>query len=103
MTGHFADALNELQKFVSIPGTFSPDARGYNKLMLAAQDKFADPANVALTYALLGDRGKTLDYLEKAFNDQDIELVETVRFPAFDLIRSDARYVDLMRKLGLPQ
>jgi len=52
VTGHFADALSELKKFTSPPGTFSPDAQGYNQAMLAAQDKFADPANVALSFAI---------------------------------------------------
>jgi serine/threonine protein kinase/Flp pilus assembly protein TadD len=103
MTGHFADALSEMQKFGAAPGTFSPDARGYNQAMLAAQDKFADPANVALSFAIMGDREKTLAYLEKALTEQDLELVAVVRFPPFDLIRSDRRYAELMRKVGLPQ
>ena len=47
ITGRFADALSEIQKFISVPGTFSPDAQGYNKYMLATQDKGGDPANVA--------------------------------------------------------
>jgi len=103
MTGHFADALSEIQKSGPLPGTFSPDARGYNKAMLAAQETFSDPANVALSFAIMGDRGKTLEYLEKALTEEDMEVVAIVRFPAFDLIRSEPRYAGLMRKLGLPQ
>jgi serine/threonine protein kinase/tetratricopeptide (TPR) repeat protein len=103
ITGRFADAIGELQKFVPIPGTFSPDAQGYNKLMLATQDKGGDPANVALSFAIARDREKTFEWLERAFKDEDVELIPDIRFPPFDFIRSDPRYADLMRKLGLPQ
>jgi tetratricopeptide (TPR) repeat protein len=103
ITGRFADAIAEIQKFVSVPGIFSPDAQGYNKYMLATQDKGGDPANVALSFAIAHDREKTFEYLEKALTEEDVELVPSIRFPPFDFIRSDPRYADLMRKLGLPQ
>jgi serine/threonine protein kinase/cytochrome c-type biogenesis protein CcmH/NrfG len=102
ITGHFADALSEIKKFIPLSGAFSPDAQGYSKFMLAGQDKGADPANVALTFAIAHDREKTFEYLQKALTEDDIELVPVIRFPPFDFIRSDPRYADLMRKLGLP-
>ena len=71
--------------------------------MLATQDKGGDPANVALSFAIARDREKTFEWLERAFKDEDVELIPDIRFPPFDFIRSDPRYADLMRKLGLPQ
>ena len=70
-TGRFADALSEIQKYSPLPGTFSADAQGYSKFMLAAMDKGGDPANVALGFAVAGDRNKALEYLEKAHAKQD--------------------------------
>jgi hypothetical protein len=42
-------------------------------------------------------------YLEKAFADDDDELIFCMRYPVFDSMRSDPRYADLMRRLGLPE
>jgi hypothetical protein len=63
----------------------------------------APPTNIAVVYALAGDRNKAFEYLEKARAEQDSELMACIRFPAFDLLHSDTRYADFMRKLDLPQ
>ncbi len=63
----------------------------------------APPANIAVCYAVMGDRNKALESLEKAYAQQDSELMAVIRFPAFESLHSDPRWVELMRKLGLPQ
>jgi tetratricopeptide (TPR) repeat protein len=102
-TGQYADAVNEMQKLgpAPIPGSFSGDAQGYLKL---AQDRRASsaPTLVAVIYALQGDRNKAFEYLEKAYAEQDAELMACIRFPAFDVLHSDPRYAEFMRKVGLP-
>ena len=40
---------------------------------------------------------------EKAYSDGDSELLFVIRFPALDPLRSDPRFKDLMRRLGLPE
>jgi hypothetical protein len=56
-----------------------------------------------VSYALAGDRNKAFEYLEKAYAEQDSELMACIRFPAFDLLHSDPRYADFTRRLGLPE
>jgi serine/threonine protein kinase/tetratricopeptide (TPR) repeat protein len=103
-TGQFADAVNEMQRLgpAPIPGSFSGDAQGYLKL---AQDRRASsaPTLVAVIYALQGDRNKAFEYLEKAYAEQDAELMACIRFPAFDVLHSDPRWTEFMRRLGLPE
>jgi eukaryotic-like serine/threonine-protein kinase len=104
VTGRFAEAVGELQKYdPSIPGSFSADAQGYNKFMVATSLKREEPASVAVSYALLRDRDKTFEYLEKAYAVEDGDLEQSLRNPAMDSVRSDPRYGDLMRRLGLPE
>jgi hypothetical protein len=37
----------------------------------------------------MGDRDKTFEYLEKAYAEEDGDLILHLRYPAFDPIRSD--------------
>jgi len=60
------------------------------------------PLDVAATYAMLGDKDKTFEWLEKAYREQDLVLPDFIRSCRFDSIRSDPRYADLMRRLGIP-
>jgi serine/threonine protein kinase/tetratricopeptide (TPR) repeat protein len=103
MSGRFAEAVSELQKPSSIPGSFSTDAQGYSHLMLETANLGDYPTNIAVAFAVAGDRNKSFEYLQKAFSREDTELVLCIRFPAFNSIRSDPRYADLMRRLGLPE
>ena len=60
-------------------------------------------AATAVAYAAGGDRDKAFQFLEKAYADKNDELLLAIRYPAFDLLRSDPRYKDLVRRLGLPE
>jgi serine/threonine protein kinase/tetratricopeptide (TPR) repeat protein len=103
VTGDFANAVNELQKFSPTPGSWSPDAKGYRDLALTAFNKPEESTWAAMALAATGERNKAFEYLQKALADGEIELVLCIRFPAFDPIRSDRRYADIMRRLGLPE
>jgi len=103
-TGDFAHAVNELQKFAPASGSWSQDAKGYRELGHAQFSNRTESATwLALTTAPSGDHNKTFEYLEKAFANQEIELVLCIRYPTLDPIRSDPRYADLMRRMGLPE
>jgi serine/threonine protein kinase/tetratricopeptide (TPR) repeat protein len=105
-TGRYGDAVSELQKSASTRGVVrhseSSDLQGYIKLLLTP-GIIGPPTNIAVSYALAGDRNKAFEYLEKAYAEQDSELMACIRFPAFDLLHSDPRYADFMRRLGLPE
>jgi eukaryotic-like serine/threonine-protein kinase len=53
-------------------------------------------------YAVLGDKNSAFVALEKAFADRAGLLFFKVD-PQFDNLRSDPRYADLLRRIGLPQ
>ncbi|WP_050044801.1 tetratricopeptide repeat protein [Bradyrhizobium sp. LTSP849] len=56
-------------------------------------------ANVALIYVGLGDRDAALDWLGKAYEARFNPSI--LLRPAFDPLRSDARFRDLMHRIGL--
>src|SRR3984893_1541042 len=102
-TGDFANAVSELHKFIPISGSSSPDAKGYRDLAQAGLSKPDSMTWVALAMSASGERNKAFEYLDKAFSAQEIELVLCIRYPTLDPIRSDRRYADMMRRLGLPE
>ena len=84
-----------------VPGSFSPDAQGFLKAMLAGGGQ-VPPANLAVGYALAGDREKAMESLEQALAQRDDELMACIRFPAFDSLHSDPRWAALLTQMGLP-
>ena len=102
--GRFAEANSELQKVSPTAGDFGADAKGYSDLSVQSLKKAGDwKADAAVTFVLKGDRDKAFEYLNDAVSDQSSEIILVVRFPALDPVRSDPRFVELLRRLGLPQ
>jgi TolB-like protein/DNA-binding winged helix-turn-helix (wHTH) protein/Tfp pilus assembly protein PilF len=58
--------------------------------------------NIAQIYAVLGDRDQTFTWLEKAFQYREGALILLGNRAEFEAVHQDPRYVDLMRRLGLP-
>ena len=64
--------------------------------------KYVTPYGVALVYAGLGETDKVFEYLEKAYQDRSNWLVWLKLDPRWDSVRSDKRFIDLVKKVGLP-
>lgn len=73
--------------------------------MLEHQSKthYVSPYTFAVSYALMSDRDRALENLEKAFDERYPSMVFVQIEPVFDNLRSDPRYTDLLRRIGLPQ
>jgi serine/threonine protein kinase/tetratricopeptide (TPR) repeat protein len=101
-TGRFPEAVNELKGAFPKPVPVSDDAKGYLQLILRLEGSDRSTA-AAVAAALAGNRDLAFEYLEKAYSDGDNELLIAIRYPALDSLRSDSRFADLMRRLGLPE
>lgn len=58
---------------------------------------------VADAYARLGDEEHAFEWLEKAFAERENALTYLKIDTSFDKLRSDPRFKDLLRRIGLPQ
>jgi len=56
---------------------------------------------ISLRYLYAGDRDRTLQWLERAFQDHDNNMTY-LGLPIYDSVRSDPRFQDLVRRVGLP-
>jgi tetratricopeptide (TPR) repeat protein len=59
--------------------------------------------SIAWDYAALGDADHAFEYLERAYLERDGDLIWLRSDPAYDNLRSDSRFEDLVRRMGLPQ
>jgi hypothetical protein len=100
--GRFPEAVGELEKTFAKPIPVSPDAKGYCELsqQIDGSDRSGQSA---MACALTGNRDLTFRFAEQAYAAGDNSMLFLVRYPGLDPFRSDPRYADLMRRLGLPQ
>ena len=52
---------------------------------------------------LLGDKEKAFAWLEKAFQERTLTMVSLKSDQYWDSLRSDPRFAELLRRVGLPQ
>ena len=62
-----------------------------------------DPLDVAPYYALGGDSPRALTMLELAFERHQPFILHIKADPSYDSLRSEPRYLDLVRRIGFPE
>ena len=67
-----------------------------------AKRRYVCPYPVAIIHLGLGEKDKTFALLEKGLQEQSACIVLTKIDPQLDPLRSDPRYVDLIRRIGFP-
>jgi hypothetical protein len=63
--------------------------------------EYVNPYVVATIYVALGDKNQTFEWLNKAIPEHTSYLAFMRMEPKFDPIRSDPRFADFMRRIGL--
>jgi serine/threonine-protein kinase len=112
----FAEALAEAEKAASLSGGSQPYAAhlayAYARIgdrdrareivlqmLETAKTKYVGTYYLGLIYASLGEPDAAMEWLEKAYEERTARLLE-VFDPAFDSLRSDVRFQDLVRRMG---
>jgi eukaryotic-like serine/threonine-protein kinase len=67
-----------------------------------ASKEYVSPGDLAILYAALGEQDQAFASLEKAYEAHDPQLQYLGTDPGFDPFRSDLRFQDLLRRVGLP-
>ncbi|MET0645313.1 MAG: protein kinase [Pyrinomonadaceae bacterium] len=64
--------------------------------------EYVSPGELAILYAALGEREQAFASLERAYAAHDLQLQYLGTDPAYDDLRGDPRFADLLRRIGLP-
>jgi serine/threonine-protein kinase len=115
----YAEAISEYQKAIALeqgnPRLAADLARGYaavgkrteavniiSHLEELSKRRYVPSYAMALTHAALGDASRAFQWLDKAYQDRDSQLVWLKAEPGFDSLRSDPRFQDLLRRMKFP-
>ncbi len=116
----FDEAIAECQKLLSLSGGTVPHrlalARCYasagrseeaqeilHDVLTTAKGGYVPSGDVAAVYAALGEKERAFEWLERAYEERSIGMAYLVTDPRFDPLRSDPRFADLLRRVGLPE
>ena len=115
--GMYGEAIAALEKARSISenswtlaglghchASFGAKAEAENlldQLLTMSERQFVSCATIAVVYAGFRDRiDQTMEWLEKAYQERSGLLIWLKVWPIFDHLRSDARFVRLLRRIG---
>src|SRR5439155_14260031 len=118
-SGMYNDAVAQQQKVLTLSGNpdlaaaIGEDYRksGYTGVLQSWLDGlkevskrgYVSPYNIAQIYGRLGEKDQALAWLEQAYNQRDSKLTYMKIEPAFDEIRSQPRFQQLLHRLAFPQ
>jgi eukaryotic-like serine/threonine-protein kinase len=122
-SGKEADAIKELQQGLALQGANDLAAALPSKyasagfqaakefaireqlriLTLASKQDYISPIAIATNYAVLDEKDKAFEWLEKAYEERAPGLLDLDLDPDYDNLRTDKRFHDLKRRINLPQ
>jgi len=71
------------------------------KMEKLSETKYLSPMYKALIFLGLGNKDKAFTYIDKAFIDREPFLCYLKTIPVVDSLRSDPRFIELLKKMGL--
>jgi serine/threonine-protein kinase len=111
----FPEAIAEIQKAgqfgvmqtatlgyaYAVSGNRAEAEKMLSQLQALSSQKYVPPFVIAMIYAGLGEKDQAFDWLEKAYEEHSVWMPWLKVDPKFDSLRSDPRFVDLMRRIGI--
>src|SRR5262249_34450836 len=91
-SGYWASALRKVQRDSKRPVAPESANEAYTIRLFG----------LATIYAALGERDEAFVWLEKLYEIHDLMVTLPKVEPAFDPLRSDPRFADLLRRMGVP-
>lgn len=70
-------------------------------LLDRSKNEYVSPYWIAVTYLGLGDKNQAMNWLEKGLEEKDGSMVYLKVIPLFDELRSDQRFIALLKRMNL--
>ena len=118
LQGRYTEALDEYRQAASLFGEVSASLTSRMAVAYAASGNRTEalklleearrsqepdaPYAIATIYAALGDKEQALFWLDKSFENHDPSLRRLKVDPQFDLLHSEPRFAEMLRRVGIP-
>ena len=113
------DAIEEVERAVELSGRSTETLAGLAQAcaragmpdamekilaeLLGQTERYVSPYNIARVYAAHRDAARVFEWLERAYEEHNPDLIELRTEPVFDSVRGDARFSALLRRIGWKQ
>jgi len=101
LTGRGPIALASLVNVLARSGERSRALQVLEELKAASKQKFVGPLLIARAYAGLGDKEQAFAWFDRAYEERSGPIYYSKVDPIWDPLRSDPRFNDLLRRIGL--
>ncbi len=102
LSGVQAEALANLGYASGVLGKKNEAEKALRHLNRMASQRYVSPILLAEVYVGLRNKTQALAWLERAYQERALGTFAQLGDPAWDLLRSDLRFQDLLRRMGLP-
>jgi len=75
--------------------------RTLDQLKEMAKRRYVPAYSFAIVYVGMGEKDQALQWLERDYQDRGIDMLSLKVDPLLDSLRSDPRFADLVRRVGL--
>ena len=103
LSGSSPQRIKRLREGLARSGTKGFWQASLEDYLRTAKSSYVPPVLVAGVYMRLGDKARALQWLEKGYQERDDLMIDLNVDPVFDGIRTDSRFQDLVRRVGLPE
>jgi tetratricopeptide (TPR) repeat protein len=86
---------------LGVSGAHAEGQKVLDEMLGLATSRYVPPEFIAVVYEGLGERDKALQWFEKAYSERSMH-AWILSDPRLDQIRTEPRFKDLMRRMGLP-
>jgi serine/threonine-protein kinase len=101
LAGESPATVASLQKAYATSGWKGFLEEWLNQMLARTRHNYVAPYPIAELYMRLNQKDRALAWLEKAFEERSPELLSLKVDPVFDGLRSDSRFQNMLRRIGL--
>lgn len=102
LSGGSAEEKAYLGYAYGVAGRRADALKVLRELQEQSEHKYVSPYLMALVAMGLGNKDQALAFLKQAYDARSVNVIYLTVEPIFDALRSDPRFNDLLRRVGLP-